>query len=249
MTTQGVDYMSTQDAARVAALKASGLGFVCRYYDGSGGTSAKCLDAAEAQALIAAGLQIFTVFETAPTDVAYFSRARGRSDGDAARTAAQAAGQPARFPIFFAVDYDASDADLVGPITEYFNGVNERLAGAYPIGVYGSFRVCQFAKAHWPAVPRLWQTYAWSGGQKADGLDLYQYQNDLQIGGVSVDRDEAYVAGWGPAEEDVTEDQVKQILKDYLANVYGPALEAELRQLKHDTVAEAVKAVGAKLDA
>src|SRR5258707_1673232 len=150
MTTKGVDYMNTQNAASVVGLRASGVTFVCRYYDASGGTSAKCLDAAEAQALIAAGLAIFVVYETAPTAVAYFTRAQGRLDGDAAKVAAQRAGQPAQFPIFFAVDYDASDADLGGPITEYFNGVSERVGGAYPLGVYGSFRGGVRAHNHWP---------------------------------------------------------------------------------------------------
>src|SRR5947209_6722595 len=116
--------MNTQSPAAIAALKANGVAFVCRYYDASGGTSAKCLDAAEAQALLAAGLQIFVVYETAPTSVAYFTRAQGATDAAAAQLAAQRAGQPAQFPIYFAVDYDASDADLQGPITAYFNGVD-----------------------------------------------------------------------------------------------------------------------------
>src|SRR5258707_1814605 len=119
--------MNTQSPATVAALKANNVAFVCRYYDASGGTSAKCLDAAEAQTLLAIGFEIFVVYETAPTAVGYFSRAQGRTDGDAARAAAQGAGQPAQCPIFFAVDYDASDADLSGPITEYFNGVDDRI--------------------------------------------------------------------------------------------------------------------------
>src|SRR5258708_24212904 len=113
--------MNTQSAATVAALKANNVAFVCRYYDASGGTSAKCLDAGEAQTLLATGLEIFVVYETAPTAVGDFTRAQGRFDGDAAMAAAKRAGQPPQVPIFFAVDYDASDSDLAGPITEYFN--------------------------------------------------------------------------------------------------------------------------------
>lgn len=46
---------------------------------------------------------------------------------------------------------------------------------------------------------------------------------------------------------DMTPDEVKQIVQTYIAQVYGPLLEIELNQLKLDTIAAAVKAVGTKL--
>lgn len=46
---------------------------------------------------------------------------------------------------------------------------------------------------------------------------------------------------------DMTKDEVIAIVKDYLANVYGPALEAELAQKQQDAIAGAVKATGEKL--
>ena len=250
--TQGIDYSSTQSAAVHACFHDAGIAFVCRYYDASGGKSAKCLDRNEADALLAAGLQIFTVYETVPTEVGYFTKGQGSFDALAAKGAAAAAGQPSSHPIFFAVDYDASDADLGGAITDYFNGVDEAMAHAYPLGLYGSYRSCAFARANWPAVPHLWQTYAWSNGQKLTGVDLYQYQNDQSLCGVDVDLDEAAVPGWmAGEEEEMTPEQVRQIamaaVKDYITNVYGPSLEAELRKLHGDTVADAVKAVAAKL--
>jgi hypothetical protein len=205
-TRQGIDYMATQPLATARAFKANGIDFVARYYDNSVGASAKCLDAAEVATLHAAGLEIFTVFETcagvctgsctgAPCGADYFRRQQGSADGAAALAAAQAAGQPTGSQIYFAVDYDASDVDLVS-ITQYFNGVYDALGGSYTVGVYGSYRVCKYAQDHWPAVPHQWQTYAWSAGQKLAGMDLYQYQNGQQLAGVSVDLDEAYVAGW-----------------------------------------------------
>lgn len=209
-TSNGVDYMATQHADKVLALKASGVEFVARYYDNSGGTSAKCLDAAEVALLHAAGLQIFTVFETcagvctgscigSPCGADYFTRAQGVADAMATLDAAQKAGQPAGSPVYFAVDYDASDDDLIA-ITEYFNGVDAALKGAYAIGVYGSYRVCAYAQEHWPAVAHQWQTYAWSGGLKLDGIDMYQHKNGQELGGVSVDLNEAYVSGWSAAD-------------------------------------------------
>jgi hypothetical protein len=245
---RGVDYMNTQPAATLACLRADGNEFVCRYYDASGNTSRKCLDRAEVAVIHAAGFQLFVIYETNPVSVGYFSLAQGRLDGARARAAALASGQPPEQPIFFGVDYDASATDLAGALTAYFNGVHEAMAAAYPVGVYGSYDVCAFSTAHWPAVTHQWQTYAWSGGRKAAGLDLFQYENDVDACGIKVDRDEAYVSGWR-GEHEMTEDQVKQIVKDYLANVYGPALELELRQVQHDAVAQAIKTVGEKLNA
>ena len=247
----GIDYSNTQSDATHACFKANGIDFVCRYYDASGGKSAKTLDKKEADALHAAGLQIFTVYETLGNHIEYFTREQGTFDGVIARAAAQAAGQPGQQPIFFAVDFETSDGDLAGPITEYFNGVYEAMAAVYPLGVYGSYRTCAFAQAHWPVVRHQWQTYAWSYGQKLAGIDVYQHLNDQTLCGVNVDFDEGFVSGWAGEEAEMTEQQVRQIalaaVKDYLNNVYGPALEAELRQLHGDAVADAVKAVATKL--
>ena len=209
-TSQGVDYMATQQADKVRALRENGIEFVARYYDNSGGASAKCLDAAEVAVLHAAGLQIFTVFETcagvcagscsgSPCGADYFTRAQGLADAMAALVAARRAGQPSGSPIYFAIDYDASDDDLVA-ITEYFDGVGDTLNRTYPIGVYGSYRVCAYAQEHWPAVAHQWQTYAWSAGRKLDGIDMYQHKNGQELGGVSVDLNEAYVTGWSAAD-------------------------------------------------
>ena len=81
-------------------------------------------------------------------------------------------------------------------ITEYFNGISDVLAGEYRVGVYGSYRVCEFARERWPAVPRRWQTYAWSRAERLEEVDLFQYENHVMRCGISVDLNEAYVEGW-----------------------------------------------------
>lgn len=48
-------------------------------------------------------------------------------------------------------------------------------------------------------------------------------------------------------EDDMTKDETLALIKDYVTNQYGPALEEELRQLKVNTIADAVKAAGQKL--
>ena len=87
--------MDTQLAVTIGCLRDEGLTFVCRYYDDSGNRSAKCMDRAEVDALHAAGLQIFSVYETcagvctgrctgSPCGVEYFTQAQGEYDGRAA---------------------------------------------------------------------------------------------------------------------------------------------------------------------
>lgn len=200
--TEGIDYMNTASQSTDNCFYSNGKRFVCRYYDNSGGSSAKILDAAEASQLHTAGLLIHTVYETCagssccncPPGVSYFTGSQGTYDGGQAKAAAQRAGQPSWAPIYFAVDYDASTSDLQNSIVHYFNGVYGAVGGAYPIGVYGSFRVVEFANANWPGVPYKWQTYAWSGGNVSEAAILYQYLNGQYLCSTNVDLDHEY---WG----------------------------------------------------
>ena len=45
----------------------------------------------------------------------------------------------------------------------------------------------------------------------------------------------------------MTPDEVNALIKTYLANIYGPALEAELQQRFADAQAATIKAAAAKL--
>ena len=128
------------------ALRAQGYDFAIRYYSHN---AAKNLSLGEARALSSAGLLIGTVWETAGTHASFFTREQGVADGGAAFNMAKAAiGQPAGSAIYFAVDYDATEADLEGPISDYFAGVNTAFAAAadglspYAVGVYGSGLCC-----------------------------------------------------------------------------------------------------------
>jgi hypothetical protein len=35
----------------------------------------------------------------------------------------------------------------------------------------------------------LWQTYAWSGGEKSESFNVYQYSNDVNVCGINIDKD------------------------------------------------------------
>jgi len=157
--------------AQLGCLAAHGNRFIARYY--ARGDRPKILRLAEAQAIGAAGLSIVAVWESGfPTSTAYFARAQGDADGADAHQRATEIGQPRDTPIYFAVDYDASVADIAGPVREYFIGVAEGLAAApggqprYQVGCYGSGAVCAAIKAAglarftWLAQSRGWRGYA-----------------------------------------------------------------------------------------
>ncbi len=121
------------------ALRRQGIDFVMRYYSHN---AAKNLGAIEARALGAAGLQLGAVWESAGTHAGFFSRAQGRLDGVAALQEARTVGQPPGSAIYFAVDCDPSQADIDGPVADYFAAVAAALGGGYRIGVYGSGQCC-----------------------------------------------------------------------------------------------------------
>jgi hypothetical protein len=138
-TTSNLSEMATE-------LKAQGFDFAIRYYSSN---PSKNLSLAEARTLSEARLQIGVVWETAGTDVGFFNRQQGLADGAAAcQMAHTAIGQPPGSAIYFAVDYDASSADIDGPVSAYFDGVQAAFEAAcgdqapYQIGVYGSGLVC-----------------------------------------------------------------------------------------------------------
>ncbi len=142
---KGLD--TTMELTRHAvALKRQGYDFALRYYSHN---AAKNLSLGEARALAQAGMRIGVVWETSGTRAGFFSRAQGLADGAAAyRMALDVIGQPFGSAIYFAVDYDPTQADIDGVISNYFTGVHAALyVGAegqpsYRVGVYGSGLCC-----------------------------------------------------------------------------------------------------------
>ena len=189
----GVD--ASTDCSPIAdALVADGRQFVCRYYANSG---AKRLSATELQNLRGAGLKVVVVWEDGhPTSANYFYFAKGVDDGTSAYHDALEIGQPTNTPIYFAIDYDASDADLASGINDYFNGVTTGIKTAAnggavnPVGVYGSGATCRFALA------RAWATFTWlamsSGWRGHDFPDWNIRQSQGRTyGAIDVDFDES----------------------------------------------------------
>ncbi|MGV7217215.1 glycoside hydrolase domain-containing protein [Bradyrhizobium sp. UFLA05-112] len=134
---------------RLASLKQNGVDTIIRYYCRNTHQPEKRLTPDEADAIVRAGMKLAIVYQGAGDSAASFSQDAGAKDGAYARDyAANVIGQPTGSAIYFAVDYDASDADIRTRIVPYFRAVRQVLTGgagapSYQVGVYGSGAVCQ----------------------------------------------------------------------------------------------------------
>ncbi|GAA5195759.1 hypothetical protein GCM10023322_63140 [Rugosimonospora acidiphila] len=188
MTRLGLDYAWEHPGP--AAIRSAGYTFVVRYL---GGSASKDLTRAEADTLIAAGLDIVCNWE-ASASAALNGHAQGVADARAALAQATAAGMPPSRPIYFSVDIDTNTTQY-SAIDGYFQGVISVL-GLARTGVYGEYDLV----AHCVAVHEVtwvWQTYAWSASRWYPGAQLRQVQNGITVGGADVDKDQAMAEDFG----------------------------------------------------
>lgn len=178
---RGID-MATD--ARDVAMELQGAArpdFVARYYRDPA-SHWPGLSAPEARTVSEAGMKLVAVWESHSRRPDYFSYASGYYDAEAAYLQAKATGQPPGTAIYFAVDFNAQEADLFGRIDPYFRGVAAGLAAATPrhvaeyrVGVYGSGAVCDYLKrTHLAQYAWLSNARAWSGYANFDNWDIRQ---------------------------------------------------------------------------
>ena len=171
----GIDYAAGDP--QPSRLKAAGVNFVCRYVSTPG--NPKNLRPSEAKRLRDAGIDVVVVFETTATR-ALAGKAAGAFDAKRALAQARDCMPQEKSPIYFAVDYDASRAEVDGPIADYFSGVRAALNGAagYRIGVYGSGLCCgAMVDRGLAALSRLAQSRGYCGSEayaQAMRYDLIQ---------------------------------------------------------------------------
>src|SRR5882672_1014196 len=170
-TTSGVEAADNTTPIIQCILKlqdqSRSISFVQRYL--------RDLTHAEVTTLKNAGLRIVSCYEEGnATDMAYFTRTQGQHDGKRGFTQAQAVGQAADTPVYFAVDTDPETSQRQA-ILDYFQGIGEgygqyladmqakkKPAVTYAVGVYGSSCVlgwCQsagFATWFWQAHAPAW---------------------------------------------------------------------------------------------
>jgi Domain of unknown function (DUF1906)/Putative peptidoglycan binding domain len=187
----GFDYawQSDSPAQLVSLLKANQAQFVARYINDPGG---KGITAAEAAALEAAGITICPVYETTGADFTGGYNA-GVTAGRNAAADMHARGALAGSLCWLAIDTGTSD---FGSTNAYLKGAKAG-TGGYIAQLYGSYDVCEAAASS--GLGSLhWQTYAWSAGKVSRHALLYQYQNAVSVGGISMDRDRTLQAMSGP---------------------------------------------------
>jgi LysM repeat protein len=169
-----IDCATKLNAATCATLKANGITHVGRYLPTS---DWKALSFQELTAIQQSDLQLVTIFENGSTKGSYFSKEQGIQDANRAYAMAKSLGQPNGAAIYFTVDFDAQVKDFAN-ILNYFQGIKDTLKD-YKIGIYGKYEVITLIQSKGLAA-YYWQTYAWSSGQHAKNIHLFQYKNDTK---------------------------------------------------------------------
>ena len=125
-------------ATHLATLIANGYRYVGRYLTGG---DFKQLRIGELTRIIDGDINVIVLFEEGYT-LSYFTAAQGTKDAAAARAAAEYFQIPNNSFIFFAVDFDALDAEVTSNILPYFESVKKASNGFFRVGVYGARNIC-----------------------------------------------------------------------------------------------------------
>ncbi len=169
------------------AIKDAGYRGVLRYLAPL--PNAKVITTAERDALLAAGLSIGLVWESTASRAGE-GQGAGEADAQAANGQADHLGAPDDATIYYAVDFDA-EPSVVRP---YFMGAHNH--GGRPVGIYGSFRVCEAILQDGTA-KMAWQTVAWSHGLVSDKAVLYQRAAPTLGPVAGTDENVCLAADWG----------------------------------------------------
>lgn len=131
------------------ALYSAGYRFVGRYLTGTvkgykGRRIPKYFDKQEFYDISRAGLRLFPIFqEKGGSDVTSFNATQGRKDAQAALSSVYKLGISKGATIYFSVDCDPSEKQILGNIIPYFREISKILKRAgYQIGVYGTRLTC-----------------------------------------------------------------------------------------------------------
>jgi Rv2525c-like, glycoside hydrolase-like domain len=190
MTLEGVDF-AWGGPVPASALRKAGKSFAIGYlsYDESKNLTRSTVDLYHRN-----GIGVVAIWETT-AQRCFSGSAGGVADAREAALQASRLGMPNGRPIIFGpADFDAPES-AQGAINDYFRGVGKVLGLARTWGYLG----------YWPgkraldagAISGLWQTYAWSGGNLDHRAVLYQYRNEVRIGGVDCDLDRALKPDYG----------------------------------------------------
>ncbi len=138
------DSATVLDEKKAEYLYSEGYRYIGRYLTNAASGFDKALTRQEAEIILGSGLNFFPVYQTAGTKYSYFTASQGAEDAGKAIEAAFRLGLPEDTVIYFAVDFDATRAQMSGNILTYFKSIAERMKNVhYRVGVYGSRGVCR----------------------------------------------------------------------------------------------------------
>jgi hypothetical protein len=174
---EGADYSYAHPDPH--GYRAAGKLFALRYFSRTAG---KGLSVAERDSLWAADVVIGGLSEST-ANRALAGHAAGVADGLSARAIARGLDYPDSLPIFYAVDFNATDAQLAGAVGDYLYGV----ASADPhAGVYGGLHTVGYVLDR-TIMAWAFQTGAWSAGVWDARAQIQQYHNGVTVAGGDVD--------------------------------------------------------------
>ena len=156
----------------VAQIKALGAEGVCRYISDRNladtNVPGKNITPAEAKTLLDGDLAIVLVWETTASRAGEGATA-GLEDVLAAEAQADYLGYPVSAPIFYAVDYDATPAQ----VKPYLDAITTHAKRTSGLGIYGGFDIIEAFVTSGKFIYG-WQTKAWSEGKISTKAHLYQ---------------------------------------------------------------------------
>lgn len=143
------DCSTILDLGKAQGIKAKGYNYVGRYLTGTvrknGVSVSKALTSEEISAITTAGLRIFAIYQDGGASSTYFNYSKGYSDAQKAYEAAKNLRIPLDEIIYFAVDYDFTDAQTTTIVIPHFQGINAYFNEhgiKYKIGIYASRNIC-----------------------------------------------------------------------------------------------------------
>lgn len=186
MSLPGIDYSFARPVP--AVIHAAGYRFAGRYLD----PGSKGITRAEADHLTAAGIWIVVTYETSAQWM-LGGYSAGQAAAESAQSLGRAAGMPSGRPVFFAADFDASEAQIPA-VLACLSGCASVL-GRNATGVYGGLAVVRAALD--AGFTWAWQTCAWSGGAWDPRAQLRQVRVNTLLGSSAIDVNEAVAADYG----------------------------------------------------
>jgi peptidoglycan hydrolase-like protein with peptidoglycan-binding domain len=192
------DTIRTITPERALTLVANGYQTVGRYLTNSPVADPldKNIKPGEIQTIFDAGLTIVPIFQEGGDYLDYFTNSRGLYAGQKAYEAARGYGFRPGTTIYFAVDFDAVEDQVLSNVVPYFEGIKSAIGNFYRIGVYGARNTCSIVSTRGLAelsyVSDMSTGYSGNLGFKLPDNwafdQILEYEIGSGLGGVNIDK-------------------------------------------------------------